>query len=89
MLTLFKKNALTVALIGTLSILGGCSSDSNDAPKLSGSRLVTVAENTTVVSQYTATDDENRLTFAITGADQQLFVVNNTGAVEFILVLIT
>ncbi len=84
MLTLFKKNALTVALIGTLSILGGCSSDSNDAPKLSGSRLVTVAENTTVVSQYTATDDENRLTFAITGADQQLFVVNNTGAVEFI-----
>jgi hypothetical protein len=84
MLTLFKKNALTVALIGTLSILGGCSSDSNDAPVLSGSSLVTVAENTTEVSQYAATDDESGFTFAITGTDQQLFAVNNTGAVEFI-----
>ena len=84
MLTLFKKNALTVALISTLSILGGCSSDSNDAPELSGDVLVTVAENTTLVSQYTATDDGNELTYTITGTDQQLFAVNSTGAVEFI-----
>jgi hypothetical protein len=43
-----------------------------------------VAENTTEVSQYTATDDESGFTFTITGTDQQLFAVNNTGAVEFI-----
>ena len=84
MLTLFKKNALTVALISTLSILGGCSSDSNDAPELSGDVLVTVAENTTLVSQYTATDDGDELTYTITGTDQQLFAVNSTGAVAFI-----
>jgi hypothetical protein len=36
------------------------------------------------VSQYTATDDESGFTFTITGTDQQLFAVNNTGAVEFI-----
>jgi hypothetical protein len=43
-----------------------------------------VAENTTLVSQYTATDDGDELSYAITGTDQQLFSVNNTGAVEFI-----
>jgi hypothetical protein len=84
MLTPFKKNALTLALIGTLSILGGCSSDSNNAPEISGDVSVTVAENTTLVSQYTATDDGDELSYTITGTDQQLFAVNNTGAVEFI-----
>ena len=84
MLTLFKKSAVTLGLISTLSILGGCSSDSNEAPQLSGSLSVTVAENTIEVSQYTATDDATGLTFAITGTDQQLFAINNSGAVEFI-----
>jgi len=84
MLTLLKKNALTLGLISTLSILGGCSSDNNEAPELSGSLLVTVAENTLEVGQYTATDDATGLTFAISGTDQQLFAINNTGAVEFI-----
>ena len=84
MLTLFKKSALTLGLISTLTILGGCSSDSNDSPELSGSLLVTVAENTTVVSQYTATDDGTELTYSITGTDLQLFAINSTGAVEFI-----
>lgn len=84
MLTLFKKNALTLGLISTLSILGGCSSDKNEAPELSGSVVVTVAENTTSVSQYSATDDGDELTYSITGADLQLFAIDNTGAVEFI-----
>ena len=84
MLTLLKKNALTLGLISTLSILGGCSSDNNEAPELSGSLLVTVAENTLEVGQYTATDDATGLTFSITGTDQQLFAINNAGAVEFI-----
>jgi hypothetical protein len=84
MLTLFKKSALTLGLISTLSILGGCSSDSNDAPELSGNVLVTVAENTTEVSQYTATDDGTELTYSITGTDLQLFTIDDTGAVEFI-----
>ena len=84
MLTVLKKNALTLGLISTLSILGGCSSDNNEAPELSGSLLVTVAENTLEVGQYTATDDATGLTFAISGTDQQLFAINNTGAVEFI-----
>ena len=84
MLTLFKNSAVTLGLISTLSILGGCSSDSNEAPQLSGSLLVTAAENTIEVSQYTATDNATGLTFAITGTDQQLFSINNTGAVKFI-----
>jgi hypothetical protein len=84
MLTLFKKSALTLGLISTLTILGGCSSDSNEAPELSGNVLVTVAENTTIVSQYTATDDGDELTYSISGSDQQLFAISNTGTVEFI-----
>ena len=84
MLTLFKKSALTLSLISTLSVLGGCSSDNNEAPELSGSLLVTVAENTTIVSQYIATDDGVDLTYTITGTDQQLFAITNTGVVEFI-----
>ncbi|MGK0306152.1 MAG: hypothetical protein ACI8UG_001903, partial [Gammaproteobacteria bacterium] len=84
MLTLFKKSALTLSLISALSVLGGCSSDNNEAPELSGSLLVTVAENTTVVSQYIATDDGVDLTYTITGTDQQLFAITSTGVVEFI-----
>jgi hypothetical protein len=84
MLTLFKKSALTLSLISTLSLLGGCGSDSNQAPQLSGDLSVTVAENTTAVSQYTAIDDGVDLTYAIAGADQQLFVINDTGVLEFI-----
>jgi hypothetical protein len=84
MLTRFKKNALTLSLISTLAILGGCNSDNNEAPELSGDIMVTVAENTTNVGQYTATDDRNELALAITGTDQQLFAINNAGAVEFI-----
>jgi hypothetical protein len=84
MLTLFKKSALALSLISTLSLLGGCSSDSNEAPLLSGDLSVTVAENTTAVSQYTAIDDGVDLTYAITGIDQQLFVISGTGVLEFI-----
>jgi hypothetical protein len=85
MLTLFKKSAITIGLISTLSILGGCSSsDDNKAPELSGNVLVTVAENTTIVSQYVTTDDGEELTYSISGSDQQLFAIDNTGAVEFI-----
>lgn len=84
MLTLFKKSALTLSLISSLSILSGCSGDSNKAPELSGGLLVTVAENTTQVNQYTATDDGTELTYSITGTDLQLFAIDSTGAVEFI-----
>ncbi|WP_339725689.1 cadherin repeat domain-containing protein [uncultured Paraglaciecola sp.] len=84
MLTLFKKSAITLGLISTLTLLGGCGSDDNQAPELSGSLLVTVAENTTTVGQYSATDDSDGLTYSISGSDQQLFVIDNTGAVEFI-----
>jgi hypothetical protein len=84
MLTLFKKSALTLSLISILSVLGGCSSDNNEAPELSGSLLVTVAENTTIVSQYIATDDGVDLTYTITGTDQQLFAITSTGVVAFI-----
>jgi hypothetical protein len=84
MLTLFKNSAISLGLIGTLSILGGCSSDNNQAPELSGNVLVTVAENTTLVSQFTATDDGDELTYTITGSDLQLFAIDNTGTVEFI-----
>lgn len=75
---------MTLGLISTLSILGGCGSDDNQTPELSGSLLVTVAENTTTVGQYTATDDKDGLTYSIAGADQQLFAIDNNGAVEFI-----
>jgi hypothetical protein len=84
MLTLFKKSALTLSLISLLSVLGGCSSDNNEAPELSGSLLVTVAENTTIVSQYIATDDGVDLTYTITGTDQQLFAITSAGVVAFI-----
>ena len=84
MLILFKKSALTLGLISTLSILGGCGSNNNEAPQLSGNLSATVAENTTTVSQYTATDDSVDLTYTITGTDQQLFAINSTGTVEFI-----
>jgi hypothetical protein len=85
MLTLFKKSAITLSFISTLSILWGCSSDNNDAPQLSGNLAVTVAENTTMVSQYTATDDGIDFTYAISGSDQQLFAINSSGALEFII----
>lgn len=84
MLLLFKKSAITLGLISTLSILGGCGSDDNQAPELSGNLSVTVAENTTTVAQYTATDDGDVLTFSLEGSDQQLFAIDNAGAVEFI-----
>jgi len=84
MLTLIKKNALALGLISTLSILSACGSDSNEAPELTGNVLVTISENTTLVNQYTATDDGAELTYTITGSDQQLFSIDNTGTVEFI-----
>ena len=79
MLSLFKKSSLTLGLVGSLTILSGCSSDKNEAPEISGNLLVTVAENTTLVSQYTATDDDQGLTFSIAGTDQQLFAIDNSG----------
>jgi hypothetical protein len=84
MLTLIKKNALALGLISALPFLSACGSDSNEAPELSGSVLVTITENTTLVSQYTATDDGEGLTYSITGSDQQLFAIDNAGVVEFI-----
>ena len=84
MLSLFKKSSLTLGLVGSLTILSGCSSDKNEAPEISGNLLVTVAENTTLVSQYTATDDDQGLTFSIAGTDQQLFAIDNSGTLEFV-----
>lgn len=84
MFNTFKQSVVTLGLISTLSILSACSSDNNQAPELSGSTAVTVAENTTLVSQYTATDDSETLTFSIAGTDQQLFTIDSSGTVEFI-----
>ncbi|WP_299082722.1 cadherin repeat domain-containing protein [uncultured Paraglaciecola sp.] len=84
MFTTFRKNALSLSLISTLSLLSGCGGDDNQAPALSGNVSVTVAENTTLLGQYTATDDGEALTYSIAGQDQQLFVIDNSGAVAFI-----
>ena len=84
MLIQFKKSVLTLGLFSTLSILGGCGGDNNETPQLSGNLSVTVAENTTTVGQYTATDDSVNLAYSVTGADQQLFAINNAGELEFI-----
>src|SRR5689334_4283872 len=62
--------------------------NANEAPVLGGDATVTVAENTTAVGTFAATDPDagDTLTYALSGADAGLFTINAaTGAVSFLV----
>ena len=85
MLNMQKKYTLPLSLFITTSLLSGCNSDDNKAPVLSGDAAPIVAENTTSVAQYTATDADNDLvTFSLSGLDSALFTIDTNGQLTFI-----
>ena len=85
MLSKYKKNILPLSLLITASLLSGCnSSDDNEAPKLSGNSAPVVAENTLLVTQYTATDaDNDDVSYSLSGTDSALFSIDQNGQLTF------
>lgn len=85
MFTSLTRRLLPLTLISSITLLTACDSGGgNDTPSISGTGLPVVAENTTFVAQYSVTDDSNSITYSLSGADQQLFVIDQSGNVEFI-----
>lgn len=84
MTTLYKKNAFSLSLLISASLLSGCDSDDNNAPILSGDSAPVVTENTLIVAQYTATDPDNdAITFSLQGQDNALFNIDLNGQLAF------
>jgi len=85
MLPKFKKNLLPLCITLSATLLTACGSDDdNTAPVLSGDLAPVVAENTVLVSQYTATDAENdNITFSLNTAANELFTIEQSGQLSF------
>ena len=87
MLTTFKKQLLPVGLVLGSTLLIGCggSSDSDEAPILSGDTSPMVEENTTLVGAYTATDaDGDAITLTLSGDASALFTITQAGELSFL-----
>jgi hypothetical protein len=74
------KGGLTSTQAVTVNV-----TDANDAPVAAGAAAVSVAENTTVVGTFAATDADagDAVTYSLTGTDKDLFNVNASGQVSF------
>lgn len=86
MLLTTKKQLLSTITIISISLLTACggSSNKNTAPTITGNTIPVINENTTEVGQYIATDDGNEIVYSLSGADQQLFTIDQQGNIAFI-----
>lgn len=87
MLTSFRKQLLPLSLVIGTTILAGCGggSDSNDAPLVTGATSPIVEENTTLVSNYNATDaDGDAITLSLSGSSSSLFTITQAGELSFL-----
>lgn len=83
---IYTKKTLSLSLLISASVLGGCNSSNNDssAPVLTGDSAPVVAENSVIVGQYSATDaDNDDITFSISGQDNALFTIDQNGQLTF------
>ncbi len=85
MTTQFNGKLMPLSLLIGTTLLSACgSSDKNNAPELSGNLAPVVAENTTLVAQYSATDaDGDFITFSLSGDDSTLFTITQDGHLSF------
>lgn len=85
MLPKFKKKLLPLSIMLSATLLTACGSDDNNStPVLTGDLAPIVAENTVLVSQYTATDaDNDNITFSLNTEGSELFTIEQSGQLSF------
>lgn len=80
-----KTKVLSLSLLSSALLLAGCGSDSkNHAPTLTGNVNPAVIENTTLVGQYQASDEDgDALTLSLSGESSELFTLAQDGTLRF------